>query len=141
MGLHADIVASGMAPELAFAFLLGLESMSGEDELSIPVRRFLDQSLGPIIGACSSPAPFEDLWPYAEIFLQAAIVLSVANGAYGLAQTRRVGEMAARLKVSAADLSRIEARVFDELRAGCGTSPPDEDDPSERTDVALPRLG
>lgn len=134
MGLPERIAAANLPPDIAFAFMLGLEDLGGGRPLSPPLQRFLRQTLGPKVGDCASPAPFEELWSYAELFLTSAILLSVASGAYDLEKARRVGEMAARLGVSAAELSKMEDRVFAELKDHPAAAD-EPDDPNELTDV------
>lgn len=64
-----------------------------------------------------APAPFEALWPHAELFLTCCIYVAVADGHYDVEEARVVSGFAHRLGLSAAALSELEARVFKELQA------------------------
>ena len=62
-------------------------------------------------------APFEDLWPVAEIFLRACICIALVEGQYSIVKSRQISTFAHRLGFSAQRLSALETDVFQHLRS------------------------
>lgn len=62
-------------------------------------------------------APFEALWPHAELYLTACVYVAVSDGQYRVEEARLISEHAHRLGFSARQLAELEARIFEELRA------------------------
>jgi hypothetical protein len=61
-------------------------------------------------------APFDALYPYAELFLSACLTVAVADGSYSVEDARRISAYAHRLGMSARQLADLEHRVFADLR-------------------------
>jgi hypothetical protein len=61
-------------------------------------------------------APFDALYPYAELFLSACLTVAVADGTYSVEDARRISGYAHRLGLSARNLASLEHRVFADLR-------------------------
>lgn len=106
-----------LPPEVARAFAEGLRSlMVGEVTENDERLRLIHRMVG-----LSEPegevAPFEALWPHAELFLTAALTVALADGQYIVEEARQVSELAHRLGLSARQLSLLEAKVFEDIRA------------------------
>lgn len=77
----------------------------------------IDRLLGRMWTPEVQPAPFEAIWPHAELFLTSCIYVAVADGHYDVEEARVISAYAHRLGLSAAQLADLEARVFHELEA------------------------
>ncbi len=115
--LSDRIDVAGMSPEVARTFSEGLLELAGVDGAATGdehalVERLLAQHAQ---GAVSS-APFDALWPHAELFLTACVYVAVIDGHYGVEEARRLSEFAHQLGFSAHRLARLEAEAFRELQ-------------------------
>lgn len=112
------IEAAGLAPAEAEAFRLGLEGVVAASRSPSVEHGLVSTLFARLVPEGTAPAPFEDLWPHAELFVTAAIWIAVADGVYGVEEARVVSDLAHGLGFSAGDLATLEARVFDRARAG-----------------------
>jgi len=62
-----------------------------------------------------SPAPFEALWGFGEVFLEACLHVAVADGDYTVRQARHVSQLAHKLGYSARQLANLESDVLNSL--------------------------
>lgn len=109
------IEMSGMAPEVLAAFRDGIAEVVAAGGFSSMEHEVLRGLFSRMVDADVDPAPFEDLWPWGELFVETAVYVAVCDGSYGVDEARTVGTLARRLGFGAADLARIEDRVFGEL--------------------------
>ena len=118
MRLSDRIAAAGLAPGVARTFADGLLEVAGVD--GVPdgdEAALIARLLGDIAGVEGvEPAPFEALWPHAQLFLTARLYIAVIDGSYGIEEARRLSEFAHRLGFSAHQLAELESRVFRELQ-------------------------
>ena len=115
MSLYQQIQDSELSPALARSFADGLRSIA---QLSGPLtsqEQAFVKNLLPESGHMA--APFEDLWPVAEIFLRACICIALVEGQYSIVKSRQISTFAHRLGFSAQRLSDLEADVFQHLRS------------------------
>lgn len=126
MRLAERIEMAGMPPEVLATFREGLAEVVAAGAFSSMEHEVLRGIFARLIPEDVEPAPFEDLWPWAELFVTAAVYVAVSDGAYGVEEARIVGVLAQRLGFGAGDLARIESRVFEELwdRVGRLRQPP-----------------
>ena len=62
-------------------------------------------------------APFEALWQYSCLFIEACITVAVADGRYSVDKARHISQLAHRLGFSARQLSDLEREVLGALIA------------------------
>jgi hypothetical protein len=115
MRIADRIEMSGMPTEVLATFREGLAEVVAAGGFSSMEHEVLRGLFARIIDGDVEPAPFEDLWPWAELFVSACVYVAVCDGAYGVEEARIVGVMARRLGFGAGDLARIEERVFEDL--------------------------
>ena len=114
--LSHRIRQAGLSDEVARAFAQGLrEVIVGPVTAQDERLRLIDRLVGAV--APGEEAPFEALWPHAELFLTAALTVAVADGQYIVEEARKISDFAHRLGLSARQLSQLEARVFTDIRA------------------------
>lgn len=114
MRLYQQIQDANLSPAIARSFADGLRSIA---QLSGPLtsqEQAFVQNLLPHAGHTS--APFEDLWPVAEIFLRACICIALVEGQYSIVKSRQISTFAHLLGLSAQRLSDLESQVFHQLR-------------------------
>lgn len=114
MSLFQQIQDAKLTPALARSFADGLRSIA---QLSGPLtsqEQAFVKNLLPHAGHMA--APFEDLWPVAEVFLRACICIALVEGQYSIVKSRQISTFAHRLGFSAQRLSTLEAEVFQHLR-------------------------
>lgn len=114
MRLYQQIKAAQLSPSIARTFADGLRSIA---QLSGPLTS-QEQSfvVNLVPQAGNSAAPFEDLWPCAELFLKACICVSLVEGNYTIEKTRQISTFAHRLGFSAQRLAQLEENTFRGLR-------------------------
>ncbi|MES2641680.1 MAG: hypothetical protein V4850_19465 [Myxococcota bacterium] len=117
MRLYERIEDAGMSPEVLAAFRRGLSEVAGASGLPDVEQALLAGLFDRLVPPDIDPAPFDELWSHADLFLTAALTVAVSDGRYGLEEARVIGFLASRLGYSAGDLAAIEGRVFSELRA------------------------
>lgn len=118
MRLAHRITAAGLNGPVARTFTEMLNQVaSAKGGLEGNETALIQKLLGRYWSPEVSPAPFEALWPHAELFLTCCIYVAVADGHYDVEEARVVSGFAHRLGLSAAALSELEARVFKELQA------------------------
>lgn len=116
--LRQRITNATLPPAVARTFADGLRALVALDPDQAPTKQqLIDRLMGddPVVAA--EPAPFDALWPHAELFLTACIYVAVTDGQYGVEEARHVSGYAHRLGLSARQLERLEAKVFAELVA------------------------
>lgn len=62
-------------------------------------------------------APFDALWQYSALFIEACITVAVADGRYTVDKARHISQLAHRLGFSARQLSDLEREVIGALIA------------------------
>lgn len=77
------------------------------------IERLVDRFWSPT----DTAAPFEALWPHAELFLTTCITVAVADGEYSVEEARAISLLAHRLGYSVRGLSGLESRVFADLKS------------------------
>lgn len=116
MRLVQRINAAGLSPAVARTFSERLAEVAGAkggvagDESALIGRLF-----GKMWSPADEAAPFEALWPHAELFLTACIYIAVADGHYDVEEARVVSVYAHRLGLSAVQLGELEARVLKDI--------------------------
>lgn len=117
MHLSCRIAESGLSNAVAQTFADGLKQVARADGPESDVeRQMIDRLVDVLWISGTEPAPFEALWPCAELFLTACIYVAVSDGVYAIEETRRISLFAHRLGYSARRLSELESQVFQELR-------------------------
>lgn len=117
MRLIDRIASAGLSPSVARTFSERLaEVASAKGGLDGNETALINKLLGRYWTAESEAAPFDAMWPHAELFLTACIYVAVADGHYDVEEARVVSGFAHRLGLSAAQLSDLEARVFKDLQ-------------------------
>lgn len=111
------IEQSGMSPEVAEAFRRGLQDVLSVSHWASMEHELLSRAFDRLAPDGAEPAPFEELWPWAELFVTSAIWIAVADGSYGVEEARTIAGLAHRLGFSAAELADLERRIFDTVRA------------------------
>lgn len=106
---------SGMPAEVLATFREGIAEVVASGGFSSMEHEVLRSLFSRLVPEDVEPAPFEDLWPWAELFVEAAVYVAVCDGSYGVEEARTVGMLARRLGFGASDLARIEERVFADL--------------------------
>ena len=66
----------------------------------------------------TTTAPFEALWRYSALFLEACITVAVTGDGYTVEKARHVSQLAHRLGFSARQLSDLEHSVIGALTQG-----------------------
>lgn len=126
MRLHHRITAAGLSAPVARTFSESLAQVaSAKGGLEGNETALINKLLGRHWTAEVESAPFEALWPVAELFLTCCIYVAVADGHYDVEEARVVSTFAHRLGFSAAQLSELEARVFKELQERGASRPAD----------------
>lgn len=137
MRLTARIADARMDDATAGVFVAALRQLAladgvvGDAEARL-VARLTAGMAGSEVGHLAlgpAPAGLEDvhrgaevelLWPHAELFLTACIFVAVSDGEYGVDEARVISRYAHRLGMSSHQLSALEAKVFDQLKARAG---------------------
>ena len=104
-----------MPPTVARTFRENLDQFVHDEEEDHSARRAVAERLISLPEAASL-APFDALYPYAELFLSACLTVAVADGTYSVEDARRISAYAHRLGMSARQLADLEHRVFADLR-------------------------
>lgn len=104
-----------LAEPVARVFADGLGRFVPEDAAADDPRRIVSARLCPV-PAQGPSAPFDALYPHAELFLAACLTVAVVDGTYSVEDARLVSAFAHRLGMSARQLAALEHRVFGELR-------------------------
>lgn len=116
MRLVQRINAAGLSPGVARTFSDRLAEVAGAkggvagDESALIQRLF-----GKMWGPGDEAAPFEALWPHAELFLTACVYIAVADGHYDVEEARVISGYAHRLGLSAGQLGELEARILKDI--------------------------
>ncbi|MDP2316032.1 MAG: hypothetical protein Q8P41_24255 [Pseudomonadota bacterium] len=108
---------AGMSVEVLAAFRRALGEVAGASGLPDVEQALLAGMFDRLVPPDADPAPFDELWPHAELFLTTALTIAVSDGRYGVEEARVIGSLASRLGYSVKDLTTIEAKVFEDLRA------------------------
>ena len=125
--LSQRIADAALSVPVALTFAAGLREIVAEGPDEQPTKlKLIERLLGGALPDVT-PAPFEALWPHAELFLTACIYVAVTDGQYGVEEARHVSALAHRLGLSARQLERLEARVFAELKVRGSRSVVDAD--------------
>ncbi len=112
--LTKRIRAAALSPAAARTFGAGLREITHGLEASAERDALISRLVGALDDGPS--APFEALWPHAELYLTACVYVAVSDGQYRVEEARLISEHAHRLGFSARQLAELEARVFAELR-------------------------
>lgn len=123
--LRQRVADAAFDPEVARTVLAALEEIVSDESEARSTKLAL---IAKVMGGPLDPgprAPFEALWPHADLFLTVCIYVAVTDGQYGVEEARHISAFAHRLGLSARQLERLEARVFEELklRATAAVSP------------------
>lgn len=117
MRLAHRIRAAGLSGPVLRTFADNLtEIASAKGGLDGNETALINKLLGRELSGDHEPAPFEALWPHAELFLTCCIYVAVADGHYDVEEARAVSGFAHRLGFSAVQLSALEEKVFKELQ-------------------------
>ena len=117
MRLVHRIAAAGLAAPVARTFAEKLaEVASAKGGIDGNEAALIQKLLGKYWTPDDSAAPFEAIWPVAELFLTSCIYVAVADGHYDVEEARVVSAFAHRLGFSAQQLASLESRTFQELR-------------------------
>jgi hypothetical protein len=100
---------------VARTFRENLDQFVHDEEENHSARRAVAERLLSLPDAVSL-APFDALYPYADLFLSACLTVAVADGTYSVEDARRISAYAHRLGMSARQLADLEHRVFADLR-------------------------
>ncbi len=112
--LSKRIKAAAFSPSVSRTFAEGLKEITQGLEPSAEREALIKRLTGPP-DQCNA-APFEALWPHAELYLTACVYVAVSDGQYRVEEARLISEHAHRLGFSARQLAELESRVFEELR-------------------------
>jgi len=113
--LRRRIREADLPPAIARTFRENLDVFVVNDDEVSPMRQaVVDRLL--LVPERVPLAPFDALYPHAELFLSACLTVAVADGTYSVEDARRVSAYAHRLGLSARQLASLEHRVFAELR-------------------------
>ena len=113
--LRRRIREAELPPAVARTFRENLDQFVMDEDDDLSVRRAVAERL--ILLPDGVPlAPFDALFPYAELFLAACLTVAVADGTYSVEDARRISAYAHRLGMSARQLADLEHRVFADLR-------------------------
>ena len=123
--LRQRVSDAAFDPEVARTIVAALEEIVSDEAEARATKQAL---IARVMGGPLDPgprAPFEALWPHADLFLTVCIYVAVTDGHYGVEEARHISGFAHRLGLSARQLERLEARVFEELklRATASTTP------------------
>ncbi len=114
--LFENILDAGLRPEVCRTFLGGLVEVAGGDAALNDDQRALLRKFKEVLSPAEEAAPFESLWPHAELFLRSCLYMAVIDGQYDIEEARRVSSFAQRLGLSVRQLSVLEGKVFSELK-------------------------
>ena len=113
--LRRRIREAELPPAVARTFRENLDQFVMDEDDDLSVRRAVAERL--ILLPDGVPlAPFDALFPYADLFLAACLTVAVADGTYSVEDARRISAYAHRLGMSARQLADLEHRVFADLR-------------------------
>lgn len=113
--LRRRIREAELPPAVARTFRENLDQFVMDEEQERSARRAVAERL--IAMPDGVPlAPFDAMYPYADLFLSACLTVAVADGTYSVEDARRISAYAHRLGLSARQLADLEHRVFGELR-------------------------
>ena len=117
MRLAHRVRAAGLSAPVLRAFAEALAEIAGaKGGLDGNETALINKLLGRDLTTEAEPAPFEALWPHAELFLTCCIYVAVTDGHYDVEEARAVSAFAHRLGFSAVQLSALEEKVFRELQ-------------------------
>lgn len=117
MRLAHRVRAAGLSAAVLRTFADALtEVASAKGGLDGNETALINKLLGRDLSVDVEPAPFEALWPHAELFLTCCIYVAVTDGHYDVEEARAVSAFAHRLGLSAVQLSAFEEKVFRELQ-------------------------
>ncbi len=113
--LRRRIREAELPAPVARTFRENLERFIAEDAVDAAARRAVVDRL---IGTPETTvlAPFDALYPHAELFLSACLTVAVVDGTYAVEDARMISAYAHRLGLSARQLAALEHKVFAELR-------------------------
>jgi len=113
--LRRRIREAELPPAVARTFRESLERfLPEEDEGDSTRSAVVDRLIAPVDGA--QLAPFDALYPHAELFLSACLTVAVVDGTYSVEDARLISAYAHRLGLSARQLATLEHDVFAALR-------------------------
>lgn len=116
MRLVDQIEAAGLSPEVAETFRRGLEEVLAATRYSSMEHELVTHLFQRLAPEGTGAAPFDELWPHAELFVTAAIWVAVSDGVYGVEEARVIAGLAHRLGFGAAELAAMEAGVYARAR-------------------------
>ena len=117
MRLAHRVRAAGLSASVLRTFADNLaEVANAKGGLDGNETALINKLLGGDVSSDVDPAPFEAMWPHAELFLTCCIYVAVTDGHYDVEEARAVSAFAHRLGFSAVQLSALEERVFKELQ-------------------------
>lgn len=117
MRLAHRVRAAGLSGAVLRTFADNLtEIASAKGGLDGNETALINKLLGRDLGQDVEAAPFDAIWPHAELFLTCCIYVAVADGHYDVEEARAISGFAHRLGFSAVQLSALEERVFKELQ-------------------------
>lgn len=113
--LRRRIREAELPPAVARTFRENLDRFVADEDGDRSARRAVAERL---IGLPEGVplAPFDALYPHAELFLSACLTVAVADGTYSVEDARMMSAYAHRLGLSARQLASLEHRVFADLR-------------------------
>jgi len=113
--LRRRIREAELPPAVARTFRESLERFVPKHGEADSIRSaVVDRLILPVEGA--SLAPFDALYPHAELFLSACLTVAVVDGSYSVEDARLISAYAHRLGLSARQLATLEHDVFAALR-------------------------
>ena len=112
--LRRRIREAELPPAVAAIFRDGLERFIPDDDDDSSRAAVVDRLIAPVDGA--PLAPFDALYPHAELFLAACLTVAVVDGTYSVEDARLISAYAHRLGMSARQLATLEHKVFAALR-------------------------
>lgn|GEM_PF-3052172 len=113
--LRRRIREAELPPAVARTFRENLDQFVSVEEEERSARRAVAERLLALPDGVPL-APFDALYPHAELFLSACLTVAVADGTYSVEDARRISAYAHRLGMSARQLADLEHRVFADLR-------------------------
>lgn len=114
--LSTRIKQAALSPEVARTFADGLRAVIGADPTEGTAKAALvARVLGALPADPSEGAPFEALWPHAELFLTACVTVAVADGEYRVEEARLISNFAHSLGLSARQLAELERRTIRQI--------------------------
>ena len=113
--LRRRIREAELPPAVARTFRDSLERFLHDDDDDSSTRSaVVDRLIAPVEGV--PLAPFDALYPHAELFLSACLTVAVVDGTYSVEDARLISAYAHRLGMSARQLATLEHNVFAALR-------------------------